>query len=231
MEVLTEKKYYTYHTQNLVPTKLKINSEVFVKEISKFNFMPWGDVHLEFPRYAIPLVNEDGIFKEDDPACYPLDRWNFLLEYPQFKYKEWTDEHLIKWKEWNSREIDMDSIVNEKHFKVSTDALKISSLSALSELSPYMYRSCILKWDYLGHFKKHIDTWHPTQWIKLWGTTNPDGMVIRYEKDGKMVSESHIEQGRFYLHDSIKPHEGLAFADDVYQFFISLNPRALDVLW
>ena len=66
MEVLTEKKYYTYHTQNLVPTKLKINSEIFVKEISKFNFIPWGDVHLEFPRYAVPLINEDGIFKEND---------------------------------------------------------------------------------------------------------------------------------------------------------------------
>ena len=65
MEVLTEKEYYTYHTQNLVPTKLKINSEIFVKEISKFNFMPWGDVHLEFPRYAVPLINEDGIFKEN----------------------------------------------------------------------------------------------------------------------------------------------------------------------
>ena len=56
-------------------------------------------------------------------------------------------------------------------------------------------------------------------------------MVIRYEKDGRMISESHIESGRLYLHDSIKPHEGLAFADEVYQFFISLNPRALDVLW
>jgi hypothetical protein len=56
-------------------------------------------------------------------------------------------------------------------------------------------------------------------------------MVIRYEKDGKMVREHNIEQGRLYLHDSIKPHEALAFTDDVYQFFIALNPRALEVLW
>ncbi len=64
MEVLTEKEYYTYHTENAVPTKLKIDSELFVKEISRFNFIPWGDVHLEFPRYAVPLINEDGILKK-----------------------------------------------------------------------------------------------------------------------------------------------------------------------
>ena len=113
----------------------------------------------------------------------------------------------------------MEDLINETHFTQRTFALNIKSLAVIDELKPFMYRSLILKWDFLGHFKEHIDTWHPTHWFRLWGTTNPDGMVLRY--NGK--EETDIEPGRLYLHDSSIWHDAMSFEDNTYQFFIALD--------
>ena len=200
-------------------------------QISKFPFYQWGDTHTEYPRFACPIVNDDGNFKDEEASCYPLDRWNFLLEFPQYKNCDWTTEHLTDWKEWWSRDINMDDIINERSFSTPTPALSISSLDPLTPLKKYLLRSCILKWDYLGHFKKHIDTWHPTKWIRLWGTTDPDRLVIRFEDEQKnMVEEKNIEEGRLYVIDTVKYHESLAFRDDVHHFFISVSLDALNIL-
>ena len=41
--------------------------------------------------------------------------------------------------------------------------------------------------------------------------------------DGK--EETDIEPGRLYLHDSITPHEAVAYRDNAYQFFIAFEPN------
>jgi hypothetical protein len=218
---VSKEKYESYHTANLVPTKWKINVKQFKEEVNAFPFYKWGDTHTEYPRYACPLVNQLGIFVGHDKSIGPLDRLNFLLEFPRYRNKKWTDDHVRDWKEWTGRDHNMDDLINESHFTIPTIALSMRSLGVIDDLKPYLYRSSILKWDYLGHFKEHIDTWHPTQWFRLWGTTDPDGMVLRY--NGK--EQMDVEAGRLYLHDSITKHEGLAYRDNVYQFFLAFEPN------
>ena len=221
--------YNKMHTSNLRPLNIKIDIDQFLSDIENINFQVWGDLHLEFPRYAFPLVNQDGKIKEDDPACYPLDRYNFIKKYPQFKMSPLSEEHVQSWRKYYST-IKIDDVINETFFSVPTEYLNKKSFDVLSPLKPYMLRSCILKWDYLGHFKKHVDTFHPTKWLRLWGTTSPNKMILRYEDNGIMVAEKNIEPGRLYLHDSIRPHEALAYDDNVYQFFIALNLNSINTL-
>lgn len=229
-EYLSEKEYYELQFYRLIPLDYKIDIGLFKNEIEQFPFYQWGDVHLEYPRYACPLVNMNGLFNEEEISCYPLDRYNFLLEYPEFKNCDWTPEHLYAWKKWWSDKKDMNELINETHFKCHTKALDISSLNVINDLKKFMLRSSIFKWNYLGHFKKHIDSWHPTKWIRLWGTTEPESMVLRYEENGKMIEEKNIEAGRLYLHDSLIPHEALSFRDNVYQFFICLQLESFDLI-
>ena len=75
MEIVDKELYEEIHVVPLRPTKYKIDCDSFIEEIKEFPFQRWGDLHHEFPRFATPLVNSDGEFKKDDPACYPLDRW------------------------------------------------------------------------------------------------------------------------------------------------------------
>ena len=89
----------------------------------------------------------------------------------------------------------------------------------------------------MGHFNPHFDSWHPARWLRLWGTTDPDKIKLRYKTgDGnpnilnKVTDKwqcykpiENVEAGRLYLHDSIHWHDAFAYDDDVYQFFISLN--------
>ena len=227
---MLEQEYYKLHKKNLNPLDIKIDCDLFESEISKYEFQPWGDINREFARYAVPLVNLDGILKDDDPACYPLDRWNFVNEFPHFKYQVWYEEHVECWKDWFNEALKTDVRVNELCFTENTEILNISSLNPLEKIKPYMIRSCILKWDFNGHFFKHFDTWHPTKWLRLWGTTKPDGMTLRYEENGKMIEELNIEKGRLYLHDSIKMHEALAYKDEVYHFFIAVNMEAVPII-
>ena len=239
MEIVDKELYEEIHVVPLRPTKYKIDCNSFIEEIKEFPFQRWGDLHHEFPRFATPLVNSDGEFKKDDPACYPLDRWNFLLQYPEYKNKTITDETVERWHEYlNSIENVQDLEVNEASFTKATSALEIDSLQQIRHLN--FYRSCVLKWDFGGHFKKHIDGWHPIPWIRLWGTTNPDKMEIRFKgkrSDADYLSTEHpdkfremcnVEAGRLYLIDTLIEHEALAYGDDVYQFFIVLHPSELE---
>ena len=228
---MTYDEYYAVHTQNLRPTKYWIDPASFALQASFFPFQKWGDTHTEFERWACPLVNQTGTFQTPDAACAPLDRINFLKKYPQYEGEVWTDAHKFDW-DLFFKETKPDDMILEDSFQMKTPALSMTSLDPIDELKPFMLRSCILLWHYGGHFKKHIDNWTPSQWIRLWGTTKPSGMVLRYEeKDGQgevMVEEKNIEAGRLYLHDSIKPHEALAYQDDVYQFFIAMDSKCLE---
>ena len=76
---MNETEYYKIHKQNLTPLKFKIDVDLFEKQIEKYTFKPWGDKFHEYPRYGLPVVNQNGRMDNDpEPACWPLDRWNFL---------------------------------------------------------------------------------------------------------------------------------------------------------
>lgn len=230
MKSLSKYSYELLHTNNLCPLDIKIDVDVFKRDIEKYNsyFKRWGDLHHEFPRFAIPIVNQTGnIDDKEDSSCWPLDRWNFCLRYPQFKYKYPTEEAIKLWHEFYDNTVELNNeFVLESDYKIKTDVYEMKSIKPLHIFDRYFYRSCILKWDFMGHFKKHIDSFHPTKWLRLWGTTDSDGMILRYK--GK--EETNIESGRIYLHDSLKEHEAIAYKDNVHQFFIALDIDSYDLL-
>ena len=245
--ILTKDQYQNLHTTNLVPLDIKINVDSFLLEIERYNdnFFRWGDRYKEYPRYAIPLVNLNGKLDNDlEPSCYPLDRWNFLQTGLEDNAENFTDYVF------NMSHFEKDNdILFETSFKMQTELMNFRSLKVLEPIKEYMVRSCIFKWHSMGHLLPHFDTWHPTKWLRLWGTTNPEKMKFRYKVcsypfegdegivDNKMSgliekyeTEKNIEEGRLYLHDSLKWHDAFAFDDNVYQFFIALNVNSYDCI-
>jgi len=236
---LTKEQYYNLHTQLLIPLDIKIDVELFKLEMEKYKDLRyhWGDLYTEYPRFAYPLVNLNGRLDNDpEPACYPLDRWNFKQTGIE-NTKENFDDYIFNISQFS------EEILFEIDFTTPTEIMKLKSLQVLEPLRKYMTRSCILKWDSMGHFVPHFDSWHPTRWLRLWGTTDPDKMKFRYKTDGipnmlnKVTDEwehyepvENVEAGRLYLHDSICWHDAFAHDDEVYQFFISLNLDAYETI-
>lgn len=229
---LTKSEYYDLHKDLLIPLDLKIDVEMFKLEMEKYKdlIIHWGDLLTQYPRFAYPLVNLNGRIDNDpEPACYPLDRWNFKQTGLE-NTKENFDYYLFNISLFDK------SCVFETDFTCHTELMNLKSLQVLEPIKKYMTRSCILKWHSMGHFNPHFDSWHPARWLRLWGTTDPDKMKLRYKKDGisnilnKVTDEwecyepvKNVEAGRLYLHDSIHWHDAFAHDDEVYQFFISLN--------
>lgn len=227
-----EKDYENLHTKNLQPTNIKIDVDLFLFEIEKYKkfFKHWGDKFHEFGRYGLPLINTNGAIDNDkEPSCWPLDRWNFV----NLGYKD-TPEDFTK---FYTSSFDMGNMVNETDFTIPTEVMNLSSLKPLEKIKKYMIRSCILKFHTLAHFKPHIDTWKDkSSWLRLWGTTHPETVKLRYKSEGEKlvwndikkeyesyIPERNIEAGRLYLHDSSIWHDAMSFEDNTYQFFIALN--------
>ena len=242
MQYIPEEKYDKLHQTNLVPLDIKINVYDFKKEIQEFDqyFTQWGDKFTEQPRYGLPLVNKNGFLGNDpEPACWPLDRWNFV----NLGYED-TDEGFTEFYKKIKYNGFSDELDLEIDFDMPTDALSMKALDPLAKLKEYMVRSCILKWGTRAHFKPHFDTWHPVRWLRLWGTTDPDKMYLRFrsedDTDGFCMwnettqaheiyaAEKNIEAGRLYLINTLKWHDAFAFGENVHQFFIALNIDSYD---
>jgi len=210
-------EYKQLHKNRLAPLSLKIDLDLFEKEMDhhKFAFRQWGVEHSKYHRYGAPLVNLNGsMYNNPEPACYPLNQWNDL--HP-------------------------DNIVKDIMCTTPTELLSISSLDPLEELKPYMIRSCILKWHTAGHFKPHTDTKMPSNILRFWGANKH--MKLRFEKSGEYVrprdvdvrkkydwiTES-VEPGRLYLFDSAIVHDAEAVDDNTYQFFLAFNTNAGELI-
>ena len=237
MNYISEEDYERLHTQNLVPLDININVKDFLEDMNEYDshFYQWGDKFTDLPRYGLPLVNENGRMDNDpEPVCWPLDRWNFV----NLGYND-TPEDFTRFYKNVQNNIDTEKLQLETYFTRPTSALNMKSLEPLNDIKPYMVRSCILKWHTKAHFKPHYDTWHPVKWLRLWGTTNPDGMYLRFKSEDTTdgfcnwnettqeheiyVAEENIEAGRLYLHDSSIWHDAMSFEDNTNQFFIALN--------
>jgi hypothetical protein len=205
---INKKKYKELHSSKLIPLNIKINCNLFEEEIKLYDwaFRQWGEKHTDFPRFGLPLINENGKLDNDpEPTCWPLDQW---AEY----------KNLIYYKD-----------VSDLSFRTPTEILNINSLQPLNPIKKYMIRSCILKWHTLGHFKPHIDTSIPSPIIRLWGTNDPKNFRFRFkDKDENFVIEKNIERGRIYLADTSITHDAFAIDDNVYQFFIALHYTSYD---
>lgn len=201
--------YRQLHPQFLNPLSIKINIDTFEQEIQEFKeyFKQWSFTHRDLPRYSIPLVNLTGSYKDDnDPSNGSLA-------------------------EWNKR--NSSNILLETDFRTSTDVLKISSLSTLKVFDTVWTRSNILKWHYGAEFVPHIDTAIPSYWIRLWGTSDPKSIELSYyNTDTKQwVRQENIEAGRIYIIDTSLIHRARSIGvNEVYQFFLSVDPSAKELL-
>lgn len=230
MRHIAKNEYEILHTENLIPIDIKINVDDFLQEIQKYSkWHKWGDKFQELERYALPLVNLNGeLYNNEEPACWPLDRWNFLNQY------EDTPENFNKFYK-DVLDDNIDNFLLEYDFKKSTPLLNISSLSPLNQIKKYMLRSCILKWGKGGLFHPHVDTWHPVRWLRLWGCTNPENLKLRFKSEsGEKIwndlkkeyeyykIQENIEPGRLYLFNALNWHDAIA-NDLVYHFFIAID--------
>ena len=196
-------EYIEMHPTPLTETDMDIDVNHFLQEIEQYSdkFDQWGPRHTQFPRYGIPLVNMTGSLDENpDPSRMPLDEY-FM------RYNKEGD-------------IIFDDMIREK-----TQVCNMSSLSPLHKIFPHLTRSAILKWDIMGHFKPHIDVVLPAPILRLWGTTSTN---IVLKMDRKVIN--NIKPGKIYLIDTSLIHEAFATADGVYQFFLSCDIAAKDIL-
>jgi hypothetical protein len=202
---ISEEDYKVLHKNFLTPLSIKIDCELFLKEITQYSdhFKQWGKQHTHLPRYGLALVNQDGILKKQDPINGSLYEWN--LNNP------------------NNPIIESDCLV-------PTEVMKLQSLKLFSIFEGHWCRSNILKWDTSAEFKPHIDTVLPSPWIRLWGTTDPDNLNLRFANNkGELIKVNGIEKGRIYIIDTSVVHDAVSY-NNVYQFFLSLLPSSVPIL-
>lgn len=196
--------YTKLHTSPIVPLNIKINVDLFRTEIQQYKllFRRWGKDKMEYPRYGIPLVNLTGnLDDKEDPSCWPLDKW--IAANP--KNPLW-----------------------ETDFKTNTDILRLSSLTPLQCIEPYMIRSNILLWHREGFFSPHVDMLpNAITHLRLWGITEDcNGYELAYGDD--IIRD--IEPGRLYLIDTMRQHRARAMKNGVYTFFIAVDINILNIL-
>lgn len=198
--------YRILHRNFLTPLSIKIDCDLFLKEIIQYSdyFEQWGTYHTHLPRYGIALVNQDGILKKQDPINGSLYEWN--LKYP-------------------------DNPIIETDCLTPTKILKLKSLEPLSIFKNHWCRSNILKWHTTAEFKPHIDTVIPSPWLRLWATTDPINLHIRFEKKENNLSRvTNIEKGRIYIIDTSIVHDAISYGDDIYQLFLGVLPSSINIL-
>ena len=205
-EYVSTQDYLELHNDFLTPTSIKINSGQFLEEILIYEsyFEQWGTQHQDLPRYGLALVNLDGTLKNSDPINGSLYEWN--VNFP--------DRPII-----------------ESDCLIPTPVMQLESLEPLNIFNSHWCRSNILKWEQSADFKPHIDTIVPSPWIRLWGTTNPENIDIRYDNgQGELVKADNIEAGRIYIIDTSIVHTASSINGTVYQFFLSVMPSAINRL-
>jgi hypothetical protein len=205
-DYVSTKDYQQLHKSFLTPTFLKINCNQFLKEIEQYadDFEQWGTQHTHLLRYGLALVNQDGKIKKNDAVNGSLYEWN--VRFPE-------------------------NPIIESDCLIPTEVMTLESLRSLSVLDGHWCRSNILKWQSRAEFKPHIDTVVPSPWIRLWGTTNPKDLEIRYDNGhGELVTVANIEAGRIYIIDTSLVHDAVSLDHTVYQLFLSVLPSSINIL-
>ena len=199
--------YYDMHTNNLMPTNMKIDLDLFHEEIKDYQdlFEQWGPHHSDLPRTGLALTKlKEDVKSFPNPANWPLDAW--AIEHP--------DQPLV-----------------DTDFTEPTDVLlNMKSLKPILEYKDYLARCNLLRWHDTARFWPHVDAMRPFHNLRLWGTNDPDNYAFCFwdELEGKYIKEENVEAGRIYVADTAKWHHTYCTADNNYQFFISLKVDAYD---
>lgn len=204
--LVKDEDYQRLHPSFLTPLDIKIDCELFNKEVEAFNehFEQWGSDHQHLQRYGLALINQDGVLKKQDPVNGSLAAWN----------RDNPSQPLL-----------------ETDCTTATDVMHMESLTPLRVLDGHWCRSNIFKWYKDALFLPHIDTIVPSMWIRLWATTSPDVVVRYYNKyTGELEQLTNIELGRVYIIDTSIVHDANAVGDNVHQLFLSVLPSAKDIL-
>tara|TARA_B100001964_G_scaffold29331_1_gene29915 strand:+ start:2688 stop:3413 length:726 start_codon:yes stop_codon:yes gene_type:complete len=199
------KKYYDLHTEFLRPLNIKIDINLFEKEIKQYHnkFRRWGSNRNHLPRYGISLVNYDGnINGKYDIACGPLDQYNLAIREKRidvYPHKE----------------------LKEKDFREKTEVFyNLQSMRPLDCIKNFLLRSTINLKHKHGNFVPHIDTAPKPEYnLRLWGVNKPDQYVFDYIGN-KCID---VEPGRLYLIDTTQFHYARSLDDMIYTFFIALD--------
>lgn len=217
--MIEEKTYLELHRSPLTPLNIKIDVDLLNNQMEQYRlaFRQWGLKHTKYPRFGLPLINENGkLFNNPEPVCFPIDEWYYLFN----EYKE-------------------DTFYNK-----STEALDLKCFDVLDPIKTFMVRSCILQFNTDGHFKPHIDTTIPSKIIRLWGTNDPKNLHLRFDKNQTRCNNNsevkdldldlqivnNVEAGRLYIIDTNIVHDAYSHADKTYQFFFALNKESIPLL-
>ena len=216
-------KYLQLHTAPVVATDIVIDPGEFesLMQQHQYAFRSWGEKKKHFPRYGLPLVNQNGsMYNNPEPVCYPLDEW---LE--PLAEQDW---------------------VFDRDFTQKTPVFEHSVFDPLKRFDDYWCRSCILRWDSEAFFYPHSDTWFPSPILRLWGTTDPDNVKFQFDREfrraptpgtvGSMEPDmvdwqGDIEPGRMYIVDTSLKHTARSQGTHpTYQFFLAVHSDAFDLL-
>lgn len=201
--LVDEDNYQKIHSQPLRPLDIKIDHNLFNKEILLWDhiFERWGTDHIHLPRFGAALVNKNGTLEQNDPINGSLMAWNK------------NNKHYP---------------LLETDCTVPTPLMSIESLQPLSVLNGHWCRSNVLKWHKDAMFVPHIDTVVPSMWIRLWASMSPN-VTVRFAKDNQLVPVD-FEVGRLYVIDTSLVHDACATDDNVYQLFLSVLPSATNLI-
>jgi len=201
---VSAEQYSRLHKDFLTPLDITIDPVLFNQEIEQYNsnFEQWGSTHTQLPRYGLALVNQSGELINNDPINGSLYEYN----------KNNSNDPLY--------ETDCTTPTPVMH--------NVKSLEPLNIFNGYWARSNVLKWLDTAKFLPHIDTLVPSPWLRLWATTDPDTVTVRYYSDGVKTC-TDIEAGRIYLIDTSLVHEAVSTGTN-YQLFLSVNPYAVDII-
>ena len=203
-------KYYELHTKNLIKTNIKIDLDLFCKEINDYThlFEKWGIKHTDILRSTLSLTKTNVKVPKvkPNPANWPMDVW--CIEYP-------------------------DTPLLDTSFTEPNDVfMSMQSLKDLMIFKDHFARCNILKWDAGGKFFPHIDVKYPFHNLRLWGTNDPDNYHFCFwnEEKKEYIREENVEAGRIYIASTEKWHHAYSTADNNYTFFIALQVSAFDLL-
>tara|TARA_B110000503_G_C7152159_1_gene415692 strand:+ start:2180 stop:2884 length:705 start_codon:yes stop_codon:yes gene_type:complete len=202
-------EYEQLHNSRIIPTILKIDVADFFETMKKYDsyFKNWSNNRPDQIgiRQGLPLVNLTGRYTDDnDITIGPLDYYN--KNNPDNRY-------------------------NETDIRVFTKILYEKCFDPLQILHDYIIRSSILKWKKGANFFPHKDLQPPTPHLRLWGTTDPDNIKLRFENDqGELIEVENVEAGRIYIIDTAITHDAHCVNDIGYQFFIAVASEAYDIM-
>jgi len=205
---IQEEAYRKLHTDKCIPTCLKIDPGNFKSTIESYQrcFKTWSNNRsdqLEI-RQGLALVNLTGtVYQDEDLTIGPLDYYN---------------------------KCNPNNGLNETDIREKTELYYESCFDPLRVFDDTIIRSSILKWQPGANFKPHWDLQTPTPHLRLWGTTDPDNIQLRFDNNGVFEPVENIEAGRIYIIDSAIVHDAVCINNIGYQFFIAVASEAYNTM-